>query len=176
MHTHTPTNQPIKLLSPPTGNPPWTNMPNPISTKHLQTQAEHYLTLGLSPSTRKTYLAGWRKFSTFCAETQLTPIPATKETLLLFAPPMAASRISHGSIKVCLSVIRHMHVLSGLHNDFSHQFTPRLQLALVRIKRSQLGTPHRTRLPITMKIMQKIKHSLNNHHTMTTSCFGQPAV
>jgi len=114
-------------------------MPNPISTKHLQTQAEHYIILGLSHSTKKT---GWRKFTTFCAETQLTAIPATEETLLLFSTSMAASRISHGSIKVFLSAICHTHVLPGLHNDLSHQFTSRLQLALVGIKRSQLSTLH----------------------------------
>ena len=88
-------------------------------------------------------------------------MPATEETLLLFATSMAASNISHGSIKVYLSAVRHMHVLSGLHNNLSHQFTPRLQLALIGIKRSQADTPPRTRLPITMEMMQKIKHVLS---------------
>ena len=70
------------------------------------------------------YSAGWRRFTTFCEKTQLSPIPATEENFLLFATSMAASKISHGSIKVYLSTIRHMHVLSGLHKNLSHQFTP----------------------------------------------------
>jgi len=60
-----------------------------------------------------------------------------------------------------------MHVLLGLHNDLSHQFTPRLQLALVGIKRSQLDTPPHTKLPITIEIMVKIKQVLSHqplHH------------
>jgi len=67
-------------------------------------------------------------------------------------------------IKVYLSAICHMHILSGLHENVSHQFTPQVQLAILGIKRSQAvtSTP-RARLPITMEMMQKIKHVLSQY-------------
>jgi len=100
----------------------------------------------------------------FCAETQLSPIPATERTLLLFVTSMAASNISHSSIKVYLLAIRHMHILSGLNENLSHQFTTRLQLAILGIKgRQAVTSPSRTRLPISMEMMQKIKHVLSQY-------------
>ena len=57
-----------------------------------------------------------------------------------------------------------MHVMSGLHQSFSQQLTPRLQLALIGIKRSQAATsPARTRLPITLQLMHNIKRLLSQH-------------
>ena len=71
---------------------------------------------------------------------------------------MAASHISHGTIKVYLSAVHHMHVMSGLHGYFSQQLTPRLQRALTGIKRNQAATsPPRTRLPITLQLMHNLK-------------------
>lgn len=128
----------------------------------LQHQAQQFITLGLASATRATYSAGWKKFTTFCAETHITSMPASEHTLLLFATLMAASHISHGTIKVYLSAVRHMHIMSGLHEYFSQQLTPRLQLALIGIKRSQAATsPPRTRLPITLQLMHNIKGLLS---------------
>ena len=94
--------------------------------------------------------------------------PASENTLLLFATLMAASHISHGTIKVYLSAVRHMHAMSSLHEHFSQQLTPWLQLALIGIKRSQAATSTpRTRLPITLQLMHDIKcllsHQLSCH-------------
>ena len=62
-----------------------------------------------------------------------------------------------------LSAIRHMHVIAGLHKSFSEQLTPRLQLVMRGIKKSQaLASPQRIRLPITLQIMQSIKQVLSN--------------
>ena len=128
----------------------------------LQHQAQHFLNLGLASTTRATYSAGWKKFINFCAGTHLISIPASEHTLLLFVTSMAASNISHGTIKVYLSAIRHMHVMSGLHAHFTLQLTPWLQLALIGIKRSQAATsPPRTRLSITLRIMHGIKDLLS---------------
>ena len=129
-----------------------------INILQLQHQAQQFLTLGLASATRATYSAGWRKFRSFCTETHTTSMPASEHTLLLFATSMAASHISHGTIKVYLSAVRHMHVMSGLHEHFSQQLTPRLQLTLIGIKRNQAAmSPPRTRLPITLQLLHNIK-------------------
>ena len=133
-----------------------------VIIQQLQHQAQQFLTLGLAPTTRATYSAGWRKFTIFCAETHTTSMSASEQTLLLFATSMAASRISHGTIKVYLSAVHYMHVMSGLHEYFRQQLSPRLQLALTGIKRSQAATsPPRTRLPITLQLMHNLKRLLS---------------
>ena len=52
--------------------------------------------------------------------------------------------------------------MSGLHEYFSQQLSPWLQLALTGIKRSQAATsPPRTRLPITLQLMHNLKRLLS---------------
>ena len=56
------------------------------------------------------------------------------------------------------TAVWHMHVSAGLHNFFNAQLTPRLQLTLKGIQKSQASAqPPRVRLPITLHIMENIK-------------------
>ena len=84
------------------------------------------------------------------------------------------------TIKVYLSAIRHMHVTAGMCSQFSQQLTPRLQLTLKGIQRSQ-ATSHssRLRLPITLQLLQKIHaqlskqpHHYNNILTWAACCLA----
>ena len=80
----------------------------------------------------------------------------------MFVTYLATNKISHASIKVYLSAVRHMHVLEGLHNEFNQLLTPRLQLILKGIKRQQASTTQpRVRLPITIQILCKIQAYLS---------------
>jgi len=85
----------------------------------------------------------------------------------------------HTTIKVWLSAVRHMHVIAGLHDLFSEQLTPCLQLVLCGIKKSQASTPSRVRLPITLELMQNIRqvlfsqpHSYTNIMLWATCCLA----
>lgn len=110
-----------------------------------------------------TYSSGKRRYLRFCCRVKVPAIPATETTLILFATHLATASISHASIKVYLSAVRHMHILRGLHNEFDQLLTPRLQLTLRGIKRQQASThPPRTRLPITIQILHKIRTFLSN--------------
>ena len=62
-----------------------------------------------------------------------------------------------------------MHVLAGLHTQFSSQLTPCLQLILKGIQRNQATShPPRVRLPITLQIMRSIYDLLTNQpHSYT---------
>ena len=56
-----------------------------------------------------------------------------------------------------------MHVVAGLHELFSEQLTPRLQLALRGIKKSQASNASpRVQLPITLQLLQSIKQVLSS--------------
>ena len=89
-------------------------------------------------------------------------MPTSESTLLLFVSHLAKSGLRHGTIKVYLSAVRHMHVSCGKHSEFTTQLTPRLQQVLKGIKRTQsaLQEPN-LRRPITFNIMIKIKAVLS---------------
>jgi len=69
--------------------------------------------------------------------------------------------------------MRHMHIIAGLHRSFKEQLTPRLQLVLKGIKRTQaISTPCRTCLPITLQIMSGIKQRLSRQpHSQSSIIF-----
>jgi len=65
------------------------------------------------------------------------------------------------TIKVYLSAVHHIHFCRGLHNHFKRQFTPQLYLILRGIrKRQACARPTRQRLPVTIRILCKLKKSL----------------
>ena len=81
--------------------------------------------------------------------------------MLMFVSHLTQEGLAHSSIKVYLSAICNLHISTGLHIEFAKQLTPRLQLVLKGIKKEREKlTPSRTRLPITIKIMTKIKEVL----------------
>ena len=68
-----------------------------------------------------------------------------------------------GPIKVYLSAIWHIHVLCGMLNLFSQQFTPRLQTILKGIKKHQAAShPPRVCQPITIRILKQIRGILSH--------------
>jgi len=124
----------------------------------LHHKAAEVLHNGLAVNTRSTYIAGQHRYQNFCRAINATSIPTSEQTLLLFATHLADSNITYSTIKVYMSTIRHMHVTEGCHEEFYSQLTPRVQLALKGIQKSQ-ATSHtqRTCLLITLEIM----HSIN---------------
>ena len=57
-------------------------------------------------------------------------MPTSEFTLMLFVSHLANLGLTHSTIKVYLSSIRHLHVTQGKHSQFSTAFTPRLQQVL----------------------------------------------
>ncbi len=77
---------------------------------------------------------------------------------MMFAGHLAREGLSHQSIKVYLSAVRNLHVTAGLHKEWASALTPRLEMVLKGIKKEKAKTnPPRTRLPITLEIMTKIR-------------------
>ena len=121
-----------------------------------------YYSQGTAPTTRRSYKAGTRQYMRFCQQSSLPSIPTSEKTLLLFATHLATRGLTYATIKVYLAAVRHSHVTVGYHDDFDSHFTPRVQQLLRGIYKETSKTRRpRKRLPITLKIMQKIKHHLN---------------
>ncbi len=79
----------------------------------------------------------------------------------MFVSHLAREGLAHQSIKVYLSAVCNLHVSAGLHQEFSKELTPRLEMVLKGIKKEKAKTnPPRVRLPITIDIMSRIKEVL----------------
>ena len=89
----------------------------------------------------------------------------------MFVSHLAQEGLTHATIKGYLSAVRNLHVTAGLHEAFSQQLTPRLEMVMKGIKKDRAQkSPPRNRLPITIEIMEKIKQVLtlkpNDHNNI----------
>lgn len=128
-------------------------MANPVLDRLLI----QYQSLGVAPSTRRTYQAGLQAYLDFCYQYNIQPFPASSLTLRYFCTHLARS-ISYKTIKVYLSALRLEHLERGYHNPTDDEL---LRLLCTGIKRTQ-GDTSRQRLPITINILKALKTQLRN--------------
>ena len=84
--------------------------------------------------------------------------------MLMFVTHLAQQGLTHQSIKVYLSAVRNLHISAGLHEEFSKQLTPRLELVLKGIKKEKAkATSSAVRLPVTIEIMRSIRAVLESN-------------
>ena len=121
-----------------------------------------YQSLGVAPSTRRTYQAGVRSYLLFCDQFTIPPFPASPLTLRYFCSHIAG-HVSHKTIKVYLSGIRLEHLEHGHLDPTDDEL---LRLLCKGIKRSQ-GDTSRLRLPITINVLKDLKTQLRNYSSYT---------
>ena len=83
-----------------------------------------YYHQGIAASTHKTYSVGIQNFISFCTRIHSLPIPASEQTLLFFITHLGQLNLSHKTIKVYLSAVRHLHTTSGHFKAFESQLSP----------------------------------------------------
>ena len=128
-----------------------------LAVARLEVQAEGLLSKGIAPSTSKVYSSVQRIYLEFCSRLNLTPLPASEATLILFATELAQTR-AHSTIRNYLAGVRHLHVTQGHGNPLLG--TLKLDLVLKGIHRIK-PNQSQARLPVTPSIMAKIKGILD---------------
>ena len=84
----------------------------------------------------------------------------------MFVTHLAQQGLTHQSIKVYLSAVHNLNVSAGLHEEFSKQLTPMLELVLKGIKKEKAkATSPTIRLPVTIEIMRRIRAVLESNAT-----------
>ena len=131
-----------------------------LDVTSLHAAVQGYYQKGLAPATHKSYQAGQKRYFNFCSEEKRSPVPTSEETMLLFVAHLAQQGLTHATIKVYLSAVRNLHVTAGLHKEFAVQLTPKLELVKKGIKKEKALISPRTRLPITIDIISKLKITL----------------
>ena len=88
---------------------------------------------------------------------------------MLFASYLAQQGLAHATIEVYLYPIHNPHLSSGLHQKYTQQLTPRLEMVLQGIEKNYLRTAqHRIHFPIIQNIMCKIRSILHQRQSTIT--------
>lgn len=110
-----------------------------------------------APSTQRSYRTHRDCYMMFCAATGSTPVPASSETLCLYAAMLARS-LKYSSVKQYLNVVRLLHLEWGLPNPVCNDF--RLGCLLRGVRRDK-GDAVDRKLPVTPELLKKLLRHLN---------------
>ena len=92
----------------------------------------------------------------FCQTSNLVPFPVTEPTLITFVASLYTQRLSAGTVKSYLAVVRYAQIAMG-RGDPQIGAMPQLEYVLKGLKRKGAGKHCRVRLPITPGILCKLK-------------------
>lgn len=102
-----------------------------------------------------------RSYLRFCLYFGRTPIPASTQTILLYAAFLARS-LSAGSIPSYMNIIRLLHLEQGLQNPLDNW---QLRALMKGINR-RIGRPPHQKLPITLDILHRVRSHLNMNNSL----------
>lgn len=125
---------------------------------------------GLASATQRSYSSGQKRFLEFCSKFNLTPIPPSEHTILLFISQLGLDGLSLSTVKSYMSAIRNLMINAGFP---SHTlYTPKVELVIRGIRRVKSSTTSpvlRARLPITPSILLKLKNAWSAHGSPTSA-------
>ena len=121
----------------------------------LDRLADSLVGRGVADSTLRSYAAGRRRYLDFCAQFNLQPLLLREVILLRFVAHLASLDLSHQTVRLYLSAIRYMQIVSGMSDPVLASYA-RLNYALRGLRRVGGDGRRRARLPITPDILMKI--------------------
>lgn len=134
--------------------------PQPVlDITQLDAVVEGFLGDCIAPATRAVYKSAQCRYGAFCVKYGVaTPYPLQEDTLCRYVAFLAREGLRHRSIKSYLSGIRCLQIQHGFGNPFADPLS-RLEYVLTGIKRVEArgSSTSRTRLPITMEILERLR-------------------
>ena len=115
--------------------------------------APNYFLRRLADSSNCTYNSAQRRFLHFSQDFSLVPLPASEETIILFATHLA-QRIKPQSMNVYLAAVRSLHISHGLSNPL--QPGTRLKQTLCGIERKHFSA-RKQKMPLKLDILSDIQ-------------------
>lgn len=125
--------------------------------KELAEEVVLYPNQTFATSTKRTYTTHRDTFLKFCACMNLPPVPASSNTICLYAAFLART-LKFSSIKQYLGIIGLMHKEFGLPNPLRGNW--HVSSLLTGVKRV-LGNAPQEKLPITFDVLRKVHNVLN---------------
>ena len=109
-------------------------------------------------STQKTYSSGEKRYLSFCSQYNLSALPGTEDTLLLFITYLTGQGLTANSIRVYLAAVRAVHINEGYGNPLLDTY--RVKKALRALDIGSKGP--KQKLPLTLDILDKMYPPLPN--------------
>lgn len=97
-----------------------------------------HLQASLAPSTRSLYATAWRRYTTFCANYRVAPLPINEQVLMLYVSLLART-VGYSTIRTYLAALQYCSSIRG--HTFSIHGMQSLFYVLRGIRRSQ-GPSH----------------------------------
>ena len=113
------------------------------------------LTQGLASSTLATYRSGIRRYTAFCRQFGLTPLPLCDLNLCRFVSYLHYQHLSPASVHLYLASLRYLQIVAGGRDPHPGEF-PRLQYAVRAVRRLNPSRSRPLRLPITPAILRSL--------------------
>ena len=118
----------------------------------LKQQAAELVRNGIRGTTKSTYSTAQKRFLKFCDDYELSPIPCSHQTILLYVTYLHNAGLTANSVSVYISAVRSLHVLAGLPEPELR--TPQVKLALKAMVAK--NPPLRKKLPITYDMLKNM--------------------
>jgi len=136
-------------------------VPLSVASTELERMATDYMKAARAPNTVRSYRQGWQTFERWCRASGRKSLPATPETVLMFAVALADAGAKAGTIDVRLRAIGAAHETAGLANPCKD--------ALVKMGRSgirrKLGTAQRRARPLLVEDVRAIVATMGDDLT-----------
>ena len=113
------------------------------------------LAQGLASSTLATYRSGIRRYTAFCRQFGLTPLPLSDLNLCRFVSYLHQQQLSPASVRLYLAALRYLQIVAVGHDPQPGEF-PRLQYAVRAVRRLTPSRSWPLRLPITPAILRSL--------------------
>ena len=127
-------------------------------------------------SERRAYVSGtWsnlktqvRAFFMFCTHFDITAVPASSDTVMLFAQFLSRSFSSPQSIKNYLNGVKFIHILLG--HEFVHYKDAHFRMLFRGIERNLVHVPQRAS-PISIDILRRVGSFVDSHSELDLVCY-----
>jgi integrase len=112
-------------------------------------RARQFADAAQAENTRRAYRSGWRSFTAYCMTHGLSPLPATPQTVVLYATHLA-QYAKLGTIRQRLAAIANMHEQSGLQPPVAHKMVRRVIQGIARTN----GSAQTKKSAITLDLLR----------------------
>ena len=126
----------------------------------MEEDVQFYYSYGIASSTQRAYKSAQSRYTSFCVQFQVQPLPLSKPVLCSFVSFLANQNLKFQTIKCYLSGIRYMQISNGFCDPFANSPFVKLDYVLKGIRRCQACCGYgssRQRFPITPEILRAIR-------------------
>ena len=123
-----------------------------LTLAQLSESVAKNLSASKSDATKRAYRADWTRYTEWCEQHSLCPLPAEPETVTLYTTWMAESGLKVATIVRALATLSKAHKISGVQSPTGH---PLVVENLRGIKR-RYGTDQKKAKPLTVEQLKKI--------------------